>query len=193
MRRWGVVLGSVALHALLVLLFVLDIGAGPTAPSWRPMTVSLEPPPREPLKAKARRPRGGSRPQAAEPLINAPSVAALAPSDIPVVSGTGRSVTPAPGPSLRGLVSCTLTTLDRLSPEARARCQERLAQAMDLGRAPKVNLDPKGRFYEDKSAYLPRKPKDGCKPLGGVYAADGPGAMSGQMYARMGIGCAVPF
>ncbi|WP_454717602.1 hypothetical protein [Caulobacter segnis] len=191
MRRWGVVLGSAAFHALLVLLFILDIGRGPTAPSWRPMTVWMEPPPEAPKKARVRGSRGGSRSR--EPSINAPPAVASAISDIPAAPATGQGVAPAPSPSLRGLNGCRLATLDRLSPEERARCQERLAQTMDLTRAPKINLDPKGRFYEDKSAYLPRKPKDGCKPLGGVYAADGPGPVGGSMYARMGIGCAVPF
>lgn len=186
MRRWGVVLGSVAFHALLVLLFVLDIGKGPTTPAWRPMTVWMERPPETPPKARARASRGGSR--AAEPRIDAPAASALATSDIPAAPATSQGVAPAPGPALKGLGGCRLATLDRLPVEERARCQERLAQSMDAGRAPRPNLDPTGRYARDDRPYLTRPPKNGCKPVGSIE----PGLL-GAADAKLGVGCAWSF
>ena len=186
-RRWGVVLGSVAFHALLVALFVLDLARGPAAgPEPPTMTVFLErgSPPVRPRPSS----RGGpGTPRAAVKTEPAPAESIAGPAS--PSSAEGAAVAEAPAADLRGLGGCRLATLDRLSADARARCQERLAQAMDQGRATRPNLDPTGRFARDARPYLTRPPHNGCKPVAGVKD-DGP---MGQTSATLGIGCAWSF
>lgn len=189
--RWGVVLLSVALHALLAALFILDPRRPPAAPPSPPMTVWLEPP-LETLQARRRdRPRGPSRsPVRSKPLDTASSVPA--PSSIapevapPAPPAASPGLAPA-RPALLGLTGCPAGGLERLSPQARARCQERLAGLGDKP-PPRVNLDPGGRYARDAKPYLTRPPKNGCKPVGAVK--DEP---MGQASATIGVGCAWSF
>lgn len=188
-RRWGVLLASGVFHALLVLLFVLDLGRRPVAEAPPAMTVWLE---RAPTPPRARpSSRGGPRtPRATTKTAMAPAapIAVLA-APASSSSSQGAAVAETPAPDLRGLGGCRLAALDRLPADERARCQERLAQAMDKGRAARPNLDPTGRFARDARPYLIRPPKNGCKPVGGIKD-DGP---MGQTNATLGAGCAWSF
>lgn len=187
-RRWGVVLGSVAFHALLVALFVLDLARGPVAAPEPPaVTVFLEraPPPARPQPAS----RGGPRTPRAAPTEPAPAAPIAVPAGPASPSSSeGPAAAETPAPDLRGLGGCRLATLDRLPADQRARCQERLAQAMDKGRASRPNLDPTGRFARDARPYLTRPPENGCKPVGSIK----PGLM-GSTDATLGLGCAKSF
>lgn len=182
-------LGSVAFHALLVALFLLDLARAPTAAPEPPaMTVFLEraPPPAR-LQPSS---RGGPRtPRAATMADPAPAAPIAVPADAASPSSSeGASIAETPAADLRGLGGCRLATLDRLPADQRARCQERLAQAMDKGRASRPNLDPTGRFARDARPYLTRPPENGCKPVGSVK----PGLM-GSTDATLGLGCAKSF
>ncbi|WP_297515349.1 hypothetical protein, partial [uncultured Caulobacter sp.] len=108
---------------------------------------------------------------------------ALAPNPSPAAS----SAVP-PTPALRGLGGCRLTDLDRLSPEERARCQERLAQGMAGSGGAGPNLDPTGRYVRDARPYLTRPPKDGCKPVGSVTKLP-----MGQTSVTLAGGCGKSF
>lgn len=187
-RRWGVVLGSVAFHALLVALFVRDLARAPVAASPPAVTIFLE---RAPTPPRPRRSlRGGPRtPSTATKTDAAPAapIAVLATPASPS-SSEGAVAAETPAPDLRGLGGCRLAALDRLPADERARCQERLAQAMDKGRATRPNLDPTGRFARDARPYLTRPPENGCKPVGSIK----PGLM-GATDATLGLGCAKSF
>lgn len=185
-------LGSLAFHALLALLFVVDLARKPVPEGARPMSVWLEPPtpPPQPASSSSRSDGKAARVSArtaTEPSVVVPSIPALP---------AGRSPSPAlvPGaaeafPDLRGLGGgCRLSGLDRLPPEARARCQERLAQAMTEGKAPRPNFDPTGRYARDARPYLTRPPKNGCKPVAAVKDE-----IMGQTSATIGVGCAWSF
>lgn len=84
-------------------------------------------------------------------------------------------------------MGCPAGGLDRLSPEARVKCEERLAALGDKP-VPRVNLDISGRYARDARPYLTRPPKNGCKPVGAVK--DEP---MGQTSATIGVGCAWSF
>ncbi|PIB93607.1 hypothetical protein CSW62_19745 [Caulobacter sp. FWC2] len=182
-------MGSVAFHALLVALFVLDLARGPVAAPEPPaMTVFLDraPPPARPRPSSRGGPRAPSATVKAEPAPAAPIAAPAGPAS--PSSSEGAAVAEASAADLRGLGGCRLATLDRLSADQRARCQERLAQAMDKGRATRPNLDPTGRFARDARPYLTRPPENGCKPVGSIK----PGLM-GSTDATLGLGCAKSF
>jgi hypothetical protein len=186
--RWGIVLGSVAFHALLVALFVLDLAGKPVATPTPPMTVFLE---RAPVPPKA---TPSPRRALAKTGVAATSPIAVlaAPAAPPSSEGLAETPAPAPAPrasSLLGIGDCRLATLDRLPADERARCQERLAQAMDKGPAPRPNFDPTGRYVRDPRPYLTRPPKDGCKSVGSVKN-DGP---MGATSTTLAIGCARSF
>lgn len=184
-------LASLALHGLLVALFILEPKRAPETAPQRPMTVWLEPPV-ETLSARRReRARGPSRsrvrtppPDTASPVPAPSSIATDAAPPAPA-SGLREG---APGrPALLGLTGCLAGGLERLPPEARARCEERLAGLGDKP-APRVNLDPGGRYARDARPYLTRPPKNGCKPVAAVK--DEP---MGQTSATIGVGCAWSF
>jgi len=187
--RWGVVLGSMALHGLLAALFLLDLRRAPIAGSPPAMTVFLERDPTLPKPRSAPDSRSASkalspaRPDAA-PIL--PIATPPGPPSPPSQEGSDLAGTPAP--DLRGLGGCRLSTLDRLPAEERARCQERLAEAMQRKSATRPNLDPSGRFAKDVRPYLTRNPENGCKPVGSIK----PGLM-GSTDATLGLGCAKAF
>ena len=93
---------------------------------------------------------------------------------------------PAISAPLLGLLRCRQATLDRLAPEAREQCLERLA-VIDSP-PPRVDLDLTGRYARDRTPYLARPPKNGCKLVSGV--ADG---VNGTVDGKMGVGCAFSF
>ncbi|PHY18374.1 hypothetical protein CSW59_16650 [Caulobacter sp. BP25] len=180
-----------ALHALLAALFMLEPKPAPETAPPRPMTVWLEPP-FETLSARRReRARGPSRsrvqapsPDTASPVPAPSSIATDAAPSAPV-SGLREG---APGrPALLGLGGCPASGLERLPPEARARCEERLA-ALGEKPPPRVNFDLTGRYARDARPYLTRPPKNGCKPVAAVK--DEP---MGQTSATIGVGCAWSF
>ncbi len=187
-RRWGVLLASGVFHALLVLLFMFDLDRRPVAEAPPAMTVWLERAPTPPRSKPAS--RGGPRtPSATTKTAPAPAAPVAVPAAPASPSPSkGAAVAEAPAPDLRGLGGCRLAALDRLPADERARCQERLAQAMDKGRAARPNLDPTDRFARDARPYLTRPPENGCKPVGSIK----PGLM-GATDATLGLGCAKSF
>jgi hypothetical protein len=86
-------------------------------------------------------------------------------------------------PALRGLRGCDLATR-----EARERCEvERWSRAAPV--APRLNLDPSGRYAKDPEPFLLRRPKDGCRArMGGDVDARGD-----DSNVRAGVTCVVPF
>lgn len=191
--RWGVVLGSAAFHAMLLLLFVLDLDRGPVVPPVPPTIVSLErapeavPRPVAPSASQGAAKASSPAPKA-EVVSAAPTVVPAAPS-IASAAASAPTVAPAsPASSLRGLGKCRLATLDRLSPDERARCQEQLARGLEGGNAARPNLDPTGRYVKDPAPYLTRPPKDGCKPVGSVKQV-----LMGQTAVTMAAGCGRSF
>ncbi len=188
-RRWGILLGSAAFHALLVLLFVLDLGRGPSAPYQEPIQVWLERPAPS-LKPSKSSPHDGPRSPAAQAAAEVSPVSPIIAPEALASPPPKEAGVPAPSLSgLNGLGGCRLAALDHLPAEARARCQERLAEAMSEGRAPRPNFDPTGRYVRDGTPYLARPPHNGCKPVAGV-AKNGP---LGETSATLSIGCAWSF
>jgi hypothetical protein len=182
---------SVALHALLAALFILDQRRAPEAAPPRPMTVWLEPPIETPSARRRERARDPSRSRVpappadtASPVPASPSVAAGA---APTAAAPGPGEALSGRPALLGLGGCPAGGLERLSPEARARCLERLAALGDKP-PPRVNFDLGGRYARDAKPYLTRPPKNGCKPVAAVK--DEP---MGQTSATIGVGCALSF
>jgi hypothetical protein len=180
------VLGSVAFHALLVALFVLDLTGKPIATPPPAMTVFLERAPAPPRSGPSS--RGGPKARSAAPKADVSPATPIAIPAAPASPSAPEGVPVAPAPDLRGLGGCRLATLDRLPADERARCQERLAQAMGDGRAPRPNFDPTGRYVRDAKPYLTRPPHNGCKPVAAVK-----NEVTGQTSATIGIGCAWSF
>lgn len=185
--RWGVLLASAAFHALLVLMFILDLGRGPVATPARAIDVWLEeapPPTPKPARALGR--------ASAAPALAGPRAVPSPPSDavadeVPQPRPDGDASVPPGRPPLTGLTGCPSAGLDRLPPEIRARCLERLAGLGDKP-VPRLNFDPSGRYARDATPYLARPPKNGCKPVAAVK--DEP---TGRTSATIGIGCAWSF
>ncbi len=93
--------------------------------------------------------------------------------------------------ALLGRLGCSGSVLMALTPEERRRCEARQDAALAAVRAgpiPKYDLDRDGRFTEDETPYLARKPKNGCKLMAG-----GQGRPIGGEAAVAGVGCAVSF
>lgn len=189
--RTVAVAASVVAHAGLFLLFAWRLGETPTPPEPPTMVVQLmpwpqqakpEPEPKAPRRADpADRER---RPVAARPsLPPPPDLAAPAPAPLAVDEAAGAQ-------ALRGLLDCRPANLDRLTAEARERCERRLAGDPTLRTAssPRLNLDASGRHAPDDEPYLARRPKKGCK----VRAAGGADPM-GKQGAVGGVACVMRF
>lgn len=179
---------SVAAHAALLLLFAWRLGETPAMTEPPVMVVELTP------WSSLRDPEPPRR--SAEPASRSRRSLAARPS-LPPPQGV---VTPAPllvepdaapsGHALRGLLDCRPSNLDRLSADARERCEQRLAgdPALRTAAGPRLKLDPSGRYAEEDLPYLARKPTKGCK----VRAAGGADAM-GKQGPVAGIACAWKF
>ncbi|MCR5874505.1 hypothetical protein LRS10_10190 [Phenylobacterium sp. J426] len=181
---------SVAAHVGLFLLFAWRLGERPATVEPPVMVVELTPwPSRAPRERPAppRRAEVGDRQQReitvrpsrpTPPGVEAPAPAPFAVDDTP-----GRQ-------ALRGLLDCRPANLDRLSPQARERCQQRLAgdPSIRMAAGARLKLDPSGRYAEEDLPYLARKPTKGCK----VRAAGGADAM-GKQGPVAGVTCAWKF
>jgi hypothetical protein len=75
-----------------------------------------------------------------------------------------------------------------MTRQERERCDaERWARVAPA--APRLNLDPAGRYARNLEPFLSRRPKDGCRArLAGDVDARG-----NDMNARAGVTCVVPF
>jgi hypothetical protein len=181
-----VVLASGGLHVLLGLLIVADLRRPPPAPP--PPVVDVWLFPRDAAATPSAKPtnkaQGQGRIRTALRQASAanPSVEGV---DVSPVADGAAPVPPSPAP-LRGLSGCQLAGLDRLAPEARARCLERLA-VLDRPQ-PRLNLDLTGRYAQEQTPYMARPPKNGCKPVGGVVDD-----VNGSLKGKIGIGCAFSF
>lgn len=184
---------SAAAHAGLFALFAWRLGEAPVTAEPPVMIVELLPwpvrrPPEEAPRPRPREPGLGDRER--RELVVRPSLprppGVDAPAPAPFATGEAQA-----GPVLRGLVDCRPSTLDRLSAEARERCDQRLAGDPALrpaAAAARLNLDAAGRFAQDDEPYLARKPKKGCK----VRAAGAADPM-GKQGPAAGIACAWAF
>jgi hypothetical protein len=187
----AVLLASAVFHAVLLIALVRYLPPPPIYAEGPSLEVSLIAPPRSSrarrVVAKRARPDDrGALVQTAPTL----SIPAVSPS-----SSEGDASPPAPGgdasgdgaaqrrPALRGLRGCDLATR-----EARERCEaERWARAAPV--APRLNLDPSGRYARDPEHFLLRRPKDGCRArMGGDVDARGD-----DSNVRAGVTCVVPF
>ncbi len=181
---------SAAAHAGLFGLFAWRLGEAPVMPEPPVMVVELTPWPRREPPEEAPRPRpraAGMGERNQRELVvrqsTPPPDASAAPA--PVATGEAQA-----GLALRGLVDCRPSMLDRLPPEARERCEQRLAgdPALRTAAAARLNLDPTGRFAKDDEPFLSRRPKKGCR----IRAAGDIDPM-GQHGAAGGITCVIPF
>jgi hypothetical protein len=121
-------------------------------------------PPEPPTKVRSLRP--ATTPIPPERLVMVPQLPARGWTANPDAADRADNVRQA----LRGLTNCDPSRLERLSPNERERCEDRLAVA---GRGPvpgRLNLDPRGAFTGSAEPYLARRPTHGCKPRasGGV-------------------------
>lgn len=190
--RTVAVAASAVAHAGLFLLLAWRLGEAPARPEPPAMVVQLMPrPPRPEAEPEARKapPQADPadrerRPVAARPsLPPPPGLAVPAPAPLAVDEAAGAQ-------ALRGLLDCRPANLDRLTPDARERCERRLAgdPALRAASGPRLNLDASGRYGRDDEPYLARRPKTGCK----VRAAGGVDPM-GRQGAVGGVACAIPF
>ncbi|MGA0606510.1 hypothetical protein ACO2Q0_10960 [Phenylobacterium sp. VNQ135] len=181
---------SAAAHAGLFLLFAWRLGETPERPEPPVMIVELTPlPKRAPQAAR-------TAPRREEPAERDRRQVTARPS-LPPPTGIAPP-TPAPfetrddpgGQVLRGLMDCRPANLDRLSPEARERCERRLAgdPALKSASGPGLNLDPSGRYVQEEQPYLARRPKKGCKARAGATRDP-----MGKQGPATGIACAMPF
>jgi hypothetical protein len=187
----AVLLASAVFHAVLLIALVRYLPPPPTYVEGPSLEVSLIAPPRpnRARRAVARR----ARPDDRGALIRTaptPSIPSVSPS-----SSEGGATPPAPGgdapgdgatprrPVLRGLRGCDLATR-----EERERCEaERWARAAPI--APRLNLDPSGRYAKNPEPFLLRRPKDGCRArMGGDVDVRGD-----DSNVRAGVTCVVPF
>lgn len=189
-RTLAIVLSAVA-HAGLFLLFAWRLGDTPERPEPPVMIVELTPWPKraappEPREAPRRaepaerhRPQITARPSLPPPPGIAPPAAA--PFETGDVQG---------GQVLRGLMDCRPANLDRLSPEARERCERRLVgdPALKSASGQRLNLDPSGRYVQEDEPYLARRPKKGCKVRAGATRDP-----MGKQGPATGVACAMPF
>lgn len=190
--RTVAIAASVAAHAGLFALFAWRLGEAPVRPEPPVMIVELTPWPKRAAPEEAPRPRlpePGMGERDRSELVVRPSLppppGVSAPAPAPFATGEVQAER-----ALRGLVDCRPAMLDRLSPGARERCEQRLAgdPALRAAAGPRLNLDSTGRFAETDEAYLARRPKKGCK----VRAAGDVDAM-GQHGATGGVTCVMPF
>ena len=182
-RWWGVVLASGGLHALFFLLVVADLRQPSPAPSSPLVEVWLGPPVAVAEPATRTSPKAQRR--ARGQLARARALTGDQSSGL-VDAASAVAAPPAISAPLLGLLRCRQATLDRLAPEAREQCLERLA-VIDSP-PPRVDLDLTGRYARDRTPYLARPPKNGCKLVSGV--ADG---VNGTVDGKMGVGCAFSF
>jgi hypothetical protein len=184
------VAASAGLHLIVLTLLVWRLGTAPALPEAPVMNVELaprraRPSPAPPAERRLERPARGQDAVSPSPRVLA-APPATAPEASPVAEGDAVQRT------LRGLLGCPPGALARMTPEARRRCEDRLAAAgpRDLGRAAgRLNLDLRGDFARNPEPYLNRWPKNGCKPRAGGDVA-GP---LGQQGAAAGLTCAWDF
>jgi hypothetical protein len=157
------VAAAAGLHLIVLTLLVWRLGISPELPETPVINVELVPRRPPPETPTARRPQ---RPRAGEVVGSAPSPPILTRPPVAVGEAAPQPGGEAVQQTLRDLLGCQPATLARLSPEARRRCEERLAAAdpRDLGRAAaRLNLDLHGEYARNPEAYLNRRPKNGCK------------------------------
>ena len=185
---WGAVSAAAVFHVALLGVLSRQIGGLEPSTASEPMNVSLvrAPPPRSSSAERVAPRRAVSARSLAVPPMRGETTApqAVPPAPAGVNSAgfeTARQV-------LQELSKCRDENLARLPPEERDRCVERArARDADAG-APRLNLDPAGRYAENPEPYLNRRPTNGCKPR-----AAGDVGPFGPQGARAGVGCGFSF
>lgn len=190
-RRSAIFVASALLHLGLLALLAEYLSRSPTlaeSPGIQVVLLRPEPPP------VARAPQDAPPPRLAG-TRRAPDTPPFSASAPPLEPGARSTGGPADDPTsgngqrtLRGLASCGLADLARMSPEEREECQTR-RWARTGAASPRLDLDPRGRYAENPEPYLTRRPKDGCR----VRAAGDVDPMGDSGNARAGIGCALSF
>jgi hypothetical protein len=192
-----------AFHLLLALLMLLHLGREPTLPDERPIQVQLAPWPFE-------RPTNAFTP----PRHTAPLRVLSAPADHPASQPPVPAPPPQPrvaaapaaqpmGPPsptqqiLRATLGCDHADVVRLTPQERARCEERLGAALRADRAAHpdqqaLHVPAPGQFatHDEEREFLIHKPHNGC---GVRVAGDQPGPLGGQKGVTSGVTCAMSF
>lgn len=168
--RTPALIASVVLHAALFALLArhvaLDMSIHGQAPLLQVTLVSPPNPSWAQRQAARHARRGGPVPPEAALPFQPPSPL---PSDLDAAPSPSSGVVPegaasdAPSPvtrgTLRGLAGCDRPSLTR---QERDRCEaDRWAGVAPV--APRLNLDPSGRYAKDPTPYLSRRPEKGCR------------------------------
>ncbi len=179
---------SVAVHAILLVIFVQGLGSWSPSTDGPITTVELAPrPPAQPRKPTSRPRRARKAPQASvdlrpePPAPDARETGEASPPPAESLSGGARQ-------SLRYLVGCERAALFHLTSEERRHCEDQTMAARRASVPLRLNLIPRGQYLGDPEPYLSRRPRNGCK----VRAA-GVKAPMGQEGPATGITCARPF
>ncbi|MCI3181289.1 hypothetical protein C5708_13610 [Caulobacter sp. CCUG 60055] len=186
------VAGAILIHAALIAWMAahLDTPSGPREP--QAISVTLTPPwPAGRSRRPAHSPpaRKAEVPVAAPPSALTPNAEPAGPAP-PAMAKPEQDERLALQRALRDALACRNAMPDA-SREARQACQDRFAAGRRAdGPPPRLNLDRRGDFAasQDPEAYLPKKPKNGCKAR-----AAGTVTVLGQEGAAAGVGCAWSF
>lgn len=184
-------LASVLFHGAVLLLLARHLSQVAPIPEAPPIQVTLIPRP-QPLAANRERRRAEPpRREAMTPLPPRASRPTPVLPSTPFASPPSPSVDTAPAADaqrvLRNLSGCDPGRWDRLSFDARARCEARAQRGVaDGGR---LELDPSGRYAADEQPFLSRKPKNGCR----ARAAGDVDGYGDSGHVRAGVGCAFSF
>jgi len=184
---------SILAHGLVLLLLVWRLGGAPAVQEPPVMSLQLTR-----LRPHARRPPVEARRDRVMAAPRAASTPERPPPLLPDAHELPVPATPSPQagaealrPALRRLLGCQASALVGLSREEREHCRDGLgAQAVQAQGQPgaRLTLDPRGRYAVDPTAYLNRRPHNGCK-----VSAGGDAAPNGKEGAAGGVQCGLSF
>ena len=182
------VAASLAIHGVLLVIFVQSLG------SWAPftdgpvMTVELAPQPHAHAshptslpRRKRKVTRAGANRSPEPPAPDSHETIRASPPPAAAPGGGARQ-------ALRYLVGCENAAFFGLTPEERRHCEDQVIAQRSASTSLQFNLIPRGQSVGDPEPYLNRRPRNGCK----VRAA-GVKAPMGQEGPATGITCARPF
>lgn len=178
---------SAIAHGILFILLARYVGAGLPEAVERPIQVTLVPPSEPKLL------RSKVRPTLRRPYRDAttPSTAPVASQPPPSASTGGVSpIAPAPAEAQRPVLQGLRAGCDsvRLTREEREDCEAKRWAGLAPA-APRLNLDPTGRYARNPEPFLSRRPEKGCR----ARATGDTDGMGNDMNARAGVTCVKRF
>lgn len=178
---------SAIAHVILFVLLARHVDAGLPEALERPIQVTLVPP-SEPISSRSKVRTTSRRPDK-DATIPSPALVASQPS--PAAStGGGAPTTAAPAEARRPVLQGLRAGCDsiRMTREEREDCEARRWAGLAPA-APRLNLDPTGRYARNPEPFLSRRPEKGCRAR---MTGDTDG-MGNDMNARVGITCVKRF